>query len=510
MSGLYGVTTDLTYEQAGFGARVRRGSRPAIVVVDLTRGFTEDSYPSGADLTEVVTATTRLIEAGRRADVPVIFTAIAYTEAEASGDGVSWLRKAPGLRTLREGSAAVDLDPRLPRQPERDLLLVKKGASAFFGTHLAAVLTGLGCDTVLICGATTSGCVRATAVDAVQSGFSVLMPRECVGDRAGGPADAALFDIQAKYGDVIGLPDAVGYLSSLSRRSIRQDALADFADVPAVSRWVRSKGVRLHALDYGGDLPPLVVLPGITSPAITMDFVARELTDLVRPVVLDVRGRGLSDDGDGDGDGDEYGYGYGLEQYALDTEALITGLGLDRPLLLGHSMGARIAAVVAARAAVPLRGAVLVDPPMSGPGRAPYPTGLDVFLRQLSEAGRGTDADEVAVSWPAWPRREQELRARWLSSCARQAVVATHHGFEHEDFFDWWPSVPAPVALLYGAESPVVTAAGAAEAAAANPSASSHRIPGAGHMVFWDAPTTALAALRAVLSPFLPHPQQHA
>ncbi|MFD0648524.1 isochorismatase family protein [Streptomyces malaysiensis subsp. malaysiensis] len=194
---------------------MRRGSRPAIVVVDLTRGFTEDSYPSGADLTEVVAATTRLIEAARPAEVPVIFTAIAYTEAEASGDAIAWLRKAPGMRTLVEGSEAVAVDPRLPMRPGHDHLVVKKGASAFFGTSLAATLTGLGRDTVVVCGATTSGCVRATVVDAVQSGFPVLVPRACVGDRAEGPADAALFDIQAKYGDVVTLDDAVGYIGSV-------------------------------------------------------------------------------------------------------------------------------------------------------------------------------------------------------------------------------------------------------------------------------------------------------
>jgi len=210
----YGQSTDDTYARAGFGAPVRRGSRPAIVVVDLTRGFTEDAFPSGADLTEVVGTTTELIEAGRPAEVPVIFTAIAYSAAEAAGDSVTWLQKAQGMRALLEGSEAVDLDPRLPRRPE-DLLVVKKGASAFFGTSLAAALTGLGCDTVLVCGATTSGCVRATAVDAVQSGFSVLVPRECVGDRAQGPHEANLFDIQAKYGDVVDLAEAAAYLGQL-------------------------------------------------------------------------------------------------------------------------------------------------------------------------------------------------------------------------------------------------------------------------------------------------------
>ncbi|PAZ12334.1 alpha/beta hydrolase [Streptomyces sp. SA15] len=278
-------------------------------------------------------------------------------------------------------------------------------------------------------------------------------------------------------------------------RLLAQLALADLADVSATSRWVRSGATRLHVLDYdsGGDGVPLIVLPGITSPAVTMDFVARELTDLVRPLIVDVRGRGLSDGGGS----------YGLEEYAEDTEAVVTGLGLDRPILFGHSMGARIAAVTAVRAKVGLRGTVLGDPPMSGPGRGPYPTTLDAFLDQLAQARRGTDADEVARSWPRWPRREQELRARWLASCDTEAVSATHRGFENEDFFDWWPSVPGPTALLYGADSPVVTTEGAAEAARLLPSAVLTKIPAAGHMLFWDNPPTALAALREALRPML-------
>ncbi|MDX6732511.1 MAG: maleamate amidohydrolase, partial [Baekduia sp.] len=95
-------------------------------------------------------------------------------------------------------------------------LIVKKGASAFFGTHLAATLTSLRVDTAIICGATTSGCVRASVVDAVQSGFPVLVPRECVGDRASGPHEASLFDIDAKYGDVVALEDVLGYLAGLA------------------------------------------------------------------------------------------------------------------------------------------------------------------------------------------------------------------------------------------------------------------------------------------------------
>ncbi|MEV8314101.1 alpha/beta hydrolase [Streptomyces sp. NPDC059900] len=276
-------------------------------------------------------------------------------------------------------------------------------------------------------------------------------------------------------------------------RCLPQSALADLADIPATSRWVRSGATRLHVLDYGGPGVPLLVLPGITSPAVTMDFVVRELVDEVRPLVLDVRGRGLSDGGGS----------YALEEYAEDVEAVVTGLGLDRPVLFGHSMGARIAAVTAVRGKVALRGTVLGDPPMSGPGRGPYPTPLAAFLDQMAQATRGTDADEVALAWPRWPRREQELRARWLASCDAEAVRATHRGFESEDFFDWWPSVPGPTALLYGADSPVVTAAGAAEAARLHPAAVLRGVPDAGHMLFWDSSSAAVAALREALRPML-------
>jgi nicotinamidase-related amidase len=215
MNGLHGGAVDRVYAEAGFGAQVPRGRRPAVVVVDLSRGFTEDAFPTGSDLTDVVAATARLVDAARAASLPTVFTTIAYTSAEAGGDAVAWLRKAPGMRALVEGGAASALDPRLP-VTATDHLITKKGASAFAGTALAALLTGAGCDSVLLCGATTSGCVRATAVDAVQSGFDTLVVRECVGDRARGPHDAALFDLQAKYADVIGLDEALDHLAALT------------------------------------------------------------------------------------------------------------------------------------------------------------------------------------------------------------------------------------------------------------------------------------------------------
>lgn len=215
--GRYGDDTDRVYELAGFGASIRRGVRPALVVVDLTRGFTEDRFPSGSDLSSVVETTSELVEAARRTAVPVVWTVISYSPAEAQGNSIAWLDKAPGMRAMAEGSEAVDLDPRLPRESS-DHLLVKKGASAFSGTSLATTLASLRCDTTVVCGATTSGCVRATAVDSVQCGFPVLVPRESVGDRAQGPHDAALFDIEAKYGDVVSHTEALTYLRGLPPR----------------------------------------------------------------------------------------------------------------------------------------------------------------------------------------------------------------------------------------------------------------------------------------------------
>jgi N-formylmaleamate deformylase len=272
-------------------------------------------------------------------------------------------------------------------------------------------------------------------------------------------------------------------------RYLTQSALADLADVPAISRWVRSASLALHVLDYGGPQQPLLILPGITSPAITMDFVARRLTDLARPIVVDVRGRGLSDSAPT----------YTLDDYGDDVEAIVTELGLHEVALLGHSMGARIAAVAARRQRMVVTSMILVDPPMSGPGRGPYPTTLPTFLEQLAQAQRGTTVAEVARSWPRWPEAEQRLRAHWLSSCDRNAIAETHRGFETDDFFDAWSQLTGDITLIHGADSPVVTADGVAHAQRTNPTAKTACVADAGHMVFWDNPDEALDAVRAAL-----------
>ena len=200
------------YDAAGFGSGLGFGSRPALVVVDLTRGFTEAAFPTGADLSDVVERTAELVELAHRQEVPVVFTVLEFTNAEV--ETLVWLRKAPGLSILRAGSEAVALDPRLPRA-RGDLVISKVGASAFSGTHLASFLTSRGVDTVIACGATTSGCLRATVVDAIQAGFAPVVPLQCVGDRATPPHAAALFDLQEKYADVVDVAVVHDYLRSL-------------------------------------------------------------------------------------------------------------------------------------------------------------------------------------------------------------------------------------------------------------------------------------------------------
>ena len=204
------------YERARLGGSVTLGERPAVLVVDFSCGFTDPECALGADMTDEVEATKRVLDLARARGLPVIFTSIGFEPSLK--DGGLWLQKAPALADLQLGGQWVAIDPRLePREDET--VVLKKGASAFFGTNLAAILISQGVDTVILCGATTSGCVRATAVDLLQHGFPTLVPRECVGDRAQAPHEANLFDIQAKYADVVSLEDALGYLESVPSRA---------------------------------------------------------------------------------------------------------------------------------------------------------------------------------------------------------------------------------------------------------------------------------------------------
>jgi maleamate amidohydrolase len=200
------------YARAGLGASVTLGSRPCVLVIDLSCGFTDPDCALGSDLTPQVEATRRLLDAARARGLPAVFTTIGFDASLK--DGGLWLQKVPTLGDLQMGGRWVEIDERLGRR-EDETVIVKKGASGFFGTNLASVLVTQGVDTVILCGATTSGCVRATAIDLLQWGWPTLVPRECVGDRAQAPHDANLFDIQAKYADVVSVDDAIAYVESV-------------------------------------------------------------------------------------------------------------------------------------------------------------------------------------------------------------------------------------------------------------------------------------------------------
>jgi N-formylmaleamate deformylase len=267
------------------------------------------------------------------------------------------------------------------------------------------------------------------------------------------------------------------------------DLERDLEQLPAESIQVSANGLRHHVLDYGGEGPPVLVLPGITSPAISWDFVCRRLSDAARLLVLDVRGRGLSD---------QPPSGYSLNDYAADAVDVIEALGLERPILLGHSMGARIAVAASVRRPHVARATIAVDPPIGGP----YPTPLQAFLTQLEEAHAGTTVEEVRGHWPGWPEHELALRARWLPTCSEAAIVETHHGFETDDFLFLWHEAQPPLALVYGGNSPVVPEDGAQRLRRTNPHAELVRVDGAGHMIPWDQLDAFLAAVRPLIEEF--------
>jgi maleamate amidohydrolase len=187
------------YERSGIGTRVGFGTRPALLVVDFQRGFTDPTCPVGGDLSKEIAATQPLLEVARRRKQPVAFTAVGFHES--SKDGETWLRKMPGLAVLREKSPWCEIDARLAPQVGEPLW-IKRAPSAFFGTPLIPFLTGARVDTLIVVGCVTSGCIRATTVDAVSFGYRTIVPVECVGDRADAPHRSNLFDIDAKYADV--------------------------------------------------------------------------------------------------------------------------------------------------------------------------------------------------------------------------------------------------------------------------------------------------------------------
>jgi maleamate amidohydrolase len=182
----------------GFGERGGFGHRPALIVVDMTLGFTDPESPLGSDLDGPVEAIQKVLEAARQAEIPVVFTTVAYRESDKV-TATAFIDKVPALLTLEAGSRWAKIDPRIAPRTEEPILN-KLFASGFFGTGLSSLLTAAGVDTLIVTGASTSGCVRATVVDALQYGFRPVVPREAVGD------------VDSKYGDVVSVEEILEYL----------------------------------------------------------------------------------------------------------------------------------------------------------------------------------------------------------------------------------------------------------------------------------------------------------
>jgi maleamate amidohydrolase len=199
------------YAAGGFGLSLQPGDRPALLVVDFVQAYLVPGSPLYAAAEPARAATEALLAAARRAGIPVAHTGVRYQRG--GRDGGVFFRKVPALACFEEGARpeltafAAGLEPR-----PGETVILKQYASAFFGTTLASTLTAMHVDTLLIAGVSTSGCVRASAVDACQHGFVPLVVRDAVGDRHPAPHEASLFDLQAKYAEVVSLEFAADYL----------------------------------------------------------------------------------------------------------------------------------------------------------------------------------------------------------------------------------------------------------------------------------------------------------
>jgi N-formylmaleamate deformylase len=247
---------------------------------------------------------------------------------------------------------------------------------------------------------------------------------------------------------------------------------------------IAANGIRQHYLRYGSlegsndGLASIILIPGITSPAITWGFVGEVLGRTFNTYVIDVRGRGLSEASST--------LDYSLDAQADDVLAFAATLGLKRFSLVGHSMGARIAARAAVKRPAGLASVVLVDPPMSGPERREYPGKLPWYVDSMAIARAGTDAEGVKAFLPAWTHDERQLRAEWLHTCDERAVIESYQGFHTDNFYSDAAQLHVPSLLITAERGDVVRDDEVTELQSATPSMQHARVPDAGHMIPWD------------------------
>lgn len=251
---------------------------------------------------------------------------------------------------------------------------------------------------------------------------------------------------------------------------------------------VQANGIRQHYLRFGPcDGPALLIVPGITSPAVTWAFVAERFAAAgFNTIVTDVRGRGLSESGPG--------LDYGLDSMAADLAALVPAIGLRDVAVIGHSMGARVAAR-AARLGLPGLGRLaLIDPPVSGPERRAYPGQLAWYVDSIRAAMKGMDADAMQAFCPTWTQEQRALRAEWLHTCYEPAIIEAHTGFHKDDFHADLPGITVPTLLMVAEKGDVIRPEDEKEIERLLPSVRISRVAGAGHMIPWDELDGFLAA----------------
>lgn len=256
------------------------------------------------------------------------------------------------------------------------------------------------------------------------------------------------------------------------------------ATVTTYGENIHANGIRQHVVRFHPEsdaepgLDPVVVIPGITSPAITWGFVGARFGRLFDTYILDVRGRGLSSSGDD--------LDYGVDAQADDVIALLGALDLSGCSLVGHSMGARIATRAVRRGAAGVNRVALVDPPVSGPGRREYPSKLPWYVDSIREARRGMDADAMRAYCPSWSEEQCRLRAEWLHTCDERAVRKSFADFHEDDFHSDLPDLACPTLLIRAGRGGVILDEDVEEMEALAPNLVTRTVAEAGHMIPWD------------------------
>ncbi|RYY98031.1 MAG: alpha/beta hydrolase [Comamonadaceae bacterium] len=263
---------------------------------------------------------------------------------------------------------------------------------------------------------------------------------------------------------------------------------------------VHANGIRQHYLRFGagggaaGGRDAIVLVPGITSPAVTWGFVAERFGRHFDTYVLDVRGRGLSEASDR--------LDYSLDAQAADVIAFAQALGLDRYAIVGHSMGGRIGIRAASRQPAGLTRLVAVDPPVSGPGRRPYPAQLPWYVDSIRLARHGITFEQMKSFCPTWSDAQIRLRAQWLHTCDERAIVTSFEAFQTDDIHADIARIVVPTLLLTAERGDVVRPTEVDELRALLPALQERRVPDAGHMIPWDNE----AGFHAAFGDFLGHP----